>query len=208
MFAVGAGGAIAGYRADLIIIDDPVRSREEAFSESARDKLYEWFVTDLLPRLRPGGTICLISTRWHEDDLFGRLAASGGYEIVSLSAVAEEDDPLGRPPGEFLWDLDPEYPYGEFLRAQRQAQLPSSWSALFQQRPAPEQGDYFRAEWFRPYTTLPSREQMHIMRSVQAGATTLCTWWSGSTPAANSISLISGGVRHRLMKASTRSLTW
>ena len=141
LFAVGAGGAIAGYRADLFIIDDPVRSREEAFSESGREKLYVWFVTDLLPHLRPGGKICLISTRWHEDDLFGRLAASGGYEIVSLPAVAEEEDPLGRAPGEFLWDLDPEYPYGDFLRAQREAQPPSSWSALFQQRPAPEQGD-------------------------------------------------------------------
>jgi hypothetical protein len=212
LFAVGAGGAIAGYRADLIIIDDPVRSREEAFSESARAKLYEWFVTDLLPRLRPGGKICLISTRWHEDDLFGRLAASGGYEIVSLPAVAERDDPLGRALGEFLWDSDPDYPYGDFLRAQREAQLPSNWSALFQQRPAPEQGDYFKAEWFRPYTSLPPREQMHVYGAsdfaVSAGRGTPCTSWSGSTPVANSTFLISGGVRPRPTLASTRSLIW
>ena len=162
LFAVGAGGAIAGYRADLLVIDDPVRSREEAFSESAREKLYEWFITDLLPRLRPGGKICAISTRWHEDDLFGRLAAIGRYEVVSLPAVAEQDDPLGRAPGEYLWDSDPDYPYGDFLRAQREAQLPSNWSALFLQRPAPEQGDYFRAEWFRPYTVLPARERVAI----------------------------------------------
>jgi predicted phage terminase large subunit-like protein len=162
LFAVGAGGAIAGYRADLIIIDDPVRSREEAFSESARQKLYEWFVADLLPRLRPGGKVLLISTRWHEDDLFGRLAALGHYEIVSLAAVAERDDPLGRAPGEYLWDSDREYAYGNYLRQQREGQLPSNWSALFQQRPAPEQGDFFRAEWFRPYTTLPPLEQMHV----------------------------------------------
>ena len=106
--------------------------------------------------------MCLISTRWHEDDLFGRLATSGRYEIVSLPAVADEDDPLGRARGEFLWDLDPDYRYGDFLRAQRETQLPSNWSALFQQRPAPEQGDYFRAEWFRPYTTLPPPEQLHV----------------------------------------------
>jgi predicted phage terminase large subunit-like protein len=163
VFAVGAGGVVVGQRADAIIIDDALRGREEAHSESAREKLYEWFVSDVLTRLRPGGRIVLISTRWHEDDLFGRLADSSRYKIVSLPAVAEsDDDPLGRKPGEYLWDSDPEYPYGEFLRAQREVQLPSNWSALFQQRPAPEEGDYFKAEWFRPMTVTPAREQLHI----------------------------------------------
>jgi predicted phage terminase large subunit-like protein len=163
LFAVGAGGAIAGYRADLLMIDDPVRSREEAHSESAREKLYIWFITDLLPRLRPGAKVCLISTRWHEDDLAGRLAGSGRYEIINLPAVAEdEDDPLGRKPGEYLWDTDPNYPFGDFLRAQREAQLPSNWSALFMGRPAPESGDFFRAEFFRPLTAMPARETLHI----------------------------------------------
>ena len=163
VFAVGAGGAVVGQRADLIVIDDPLRGREEAHSESAREKLYEWYVSDLLTRLRPGGKICLISTRWHEDDLFGRLAQSGRYGIINLPAVAEDgDDPLGRNPGDYLWDSDPDYPYGEFLRAQREAQLPSNWSALFQGRPAPEEGDFFRAEFFRPLTAMPAREQLHI----------------------------------------------
>jgi predicted phage terminase large subunit-like protein len=163
VFAVGAGGAVVGQRADLIVIDDPLRGREEAHSESAREKLYEWYVSDLLTRLRPGGKICLISTRWHEDDLFGRLAQSGRYGIINLPAVAEDgDDPLGRNPGDYLWDSDPDYPYGEFLRAQREAQLPSNWSALFQGRPAPEEGDFFRAEFFEPLTAMPAREQLHI----------------------------------------------
>jgi predicted phage terminase large subunit-like protein len=163
VFAVGAGGAVVGQRADLIVIDDPLRGREEAHSESAREKLYEWYVSDLLTRLRPGGKICLISTRWHEDDLFGRLAQSGRYGIINLPAVAEDgDDPLGRNPGDYLWDSDPDYPYGEFLRAQREAQLPSNWSALFQGRPAPEEGDFFRAEFFRPLTAMPARETLHI----------------------------------------------
>ena len=163
VFAVGAGGAVVGQRADLIVIDDPLRGREEAHSESAREKLYEWYVSDLLTRLRPGGKICLISTRWHEDDLFGRLAQSGRYGIINLPAVAEDgDDPLGRNPGDYLWDSDPDYPYGEFLRAQREAQLPSNWSALFQGRPAPEEGDFFRAEFFKPLTAMPAREQLHI----------------------------------------------
>jgi hypothetical protein len=131
IFAVGAGGAVVGQRANAILIDDPLRGREEAHSESAREKVFEWYISDVLTRLRPGGKICMISTRWHEDDLFGRLAQSDRYAIVSLPAVAEtEDDPLGRAPGEFLWDSDPDYPYGDFLRAQRDAQLPSNWSAL------------------------------------------------------------------------------
>jgi hypothetical protein len=132
VFAVGAGGAVVGQRADAVLIDDPLRGREEAHSDTAREKLYEWYISDLLTRLRPGGKICLISTRWHEDDLFGRLAQSGRYEIINLPAVAEDgDDSLGRNPGDYLWDSDPDYPYGEFLRAQREAQLPSNWSALF-----------------------------------------------------------------------------
>ena len=163
VFAVGAGGAVVGQRADAVLIDDPLRGREEAHSESAREKLYEWYVSDLLTRLRPGGKICLISTRWHEDDLFGRLAQSGRYEIINLPAVAEDaDDPLGRKPGEYLWDTDPNYPFGDFLRAQREAQLPSNWSALFQGRPAPEEGDFFRAEFFKPLTAMPARETLHV----------------------------------------------
>jgi predicted phage terminase large subunit-like protein len=67
-----------------------------------------------------------------------------------------------RAPGEYLWDSDPDYPYGDFLRAQREAQLLSNWSALFQQRPAPEQGDYFKAEWFRPMTAMPARDRLAI----------------------------------------------
>ena len=163
VFAVGAGGAVVGQRADAVLIDDPQRGREEAHSESAREKLYEWYVSDLLTRLRPGGRICLISTRWHEDDLFGRLAQSGRYGIINLPAVAEDvDDPLGRKPGEYLWDTDPNYPFGEFLRAQRELQLPSNWSALFQGRPAPEFGDFFRAEFFKPLSVMPARETLHI----------------------------------------------
>ena len=163
LFSVGAGGGIAGRRADLLIIDDPIKSREVAFSDSAREKLYEWFVADLLPRLRPNARVVLISTRWHEDDLFGRLAATNRYRVISLPAVAvAEDDPLGRKVDEYLWDSDSNYPYGEFLRAQRELQLPSNWSALFQQMPSPEQGDFFRAEFFKPLTAMPAREQLHI----------------------------------------------
>jgi hypothetical protein len=74
-FAAGVGGAIAGRRADLVVIDDPVRSREDADSELIRDKTWDWYKSDLYTRLKPGGRIVLIQTRWHEDDLAGRLLA-------------------------------------------------------------------------------------------------------------------------------------
>lgn len=153
-FAAGVGGAIAGRRADLVVIDDPVRSREDADSELVRDKTWDWYKSDLYTRLKPGGRIVLIQTRWHEDDLAGRLLAdmaAGGdrWEVISLPALAEGDDPLGRRPGEPLW---PEWEDDEALARKRRAVGPRDWSALYQQRPAPEDGDYFKREWIRPCT--------------------------------------------------------
>lgn len=92
--AVGVGAGVTGFGADLIIVDDPVKGREEASSEICREKLWNWFNDDLSTRLEPGGAIILIQTRWHEDDLAGRLlreAADGGeqWTVVSLPALAE-----------------------------------------------------------------------------------------------------------------------
>jgi hypothetical protein len=74
-FAAGVGVGIAGFRADLAIIDDPLRSRKDADSETNRERQWEWFKGDLSPRLKPGAAIILIQTRWHEDDLAGRILA-------------------------------------------------------------------------------------------------------------------------------------
>jgi predicted phage terminase large subunit-like protein len=163
-FAAGVGGAIAGRRADLVVIDDPVRSREDADSELIRDKTWDWYKSDLYTRLKPGGRIVLIQTRWHEDDLAGRLLAdmaSGGdkWEVISLPALAEENDPLGRPIGTPLW---PEWEDQDSLDRKRRAVGPRDWSALYQQRPAPEEGDYFKSEWLRPYDTAPHRDTLRV----------------------------------------------
>src|SRR5262249_18193233 len=101
-----------------------------------------------------------VMTPWHEDDLSGRIIsemARGGEQwiILRLPAEAEENDPLGREPGEFLWDDDPKYPYGQHLRREKTTQSARNWSALYQGRPTPETGNYFQAEWLRPYTQLP-----------------------------------------------------
>lgn len=165
--AAGVGQAILGFRADLIVVDDPIRSREDAYSEQVRKNTWEWFSTDLKTRLKPGGRIVLISTRWHEDDLAGRLLAEmdrGGdvWDTLTLPAIAEENDPLGRKPGEFLWDDDPNYPYGEFLRRELSTQPPLNWAALYQQRPSPETGDYFDISWLKPYDKPPPLREMYV----------------------------------------------
>jgi hypothetical protein len=133
-YAAGVGVGIAGFRADLAVIDDPVRSREDADSQAVRDRTWDWYKTDLLTRLRPGGRVVLIQTRWHEDDLAGRIlaeAASTGeqWHILSLPAEAESGDPLGRQPGEWLWD--DHYGYARFLTREKATQLPRNWSALY-----------------------------------------------------------------------------
>ena len=164
-YAVGVGVGIAGFRADLAIIDDPIRSREDADSDRVRDRVWDWYKSDLSPRMKPGGRQILIQTRWHESDLAGRLLEEmqrGGdhWDVLSLAAEAEEDDPLGRKPGEWLWDDD--YGYGAFLRHEKATQLPRNWSALYQQKPAPDTGDYFKSEWLKPYHDAPPLETMTI----------------------------------------------
>ena len=95
-------------------------------------------------------------------DLAGRLLEEmerGGdrWEVLSLPAEAEPNDPLGREVGEMLWDGDPNYGYGEFFRHEKATQLPRNWSALYQQKPTPDTGDYFKAEWLKPYDKAPAR---------------------------------------------------
>lgn len=162
--AAGVGGVITGLRADLAIIDDPVKSREEADSELRRERVWEWFQDDLTTRLKPGAAVVLIQTRWSEDDLGGRLLErqGGRWRVLSLPALAESpDDPLGRRPGEWLWG-DDGYGYAADMEIKRQTADTRTWSALYQQRPAPETGDYFRREWLRPVPNLPIRTSLRV----------------------------------------------
>ncbi len=146
--AVGVGGGVTGQGGHLIIIDDPVKSREEAESEAYRERVWDWYRDDLYTRLEPGGSIILIMTRWHEDDLAGRILASEdapNWTIVSLPAEAEEADPLGRAVGEAL--CPERYPI-EALRRIRTVLGSMSYYALYQQRPQPPKGTIFQREWF------------------------------------------------------------
>ena len=116
--AAGVGQAIRGFRADLILIDDPIRSRAEGESETARNSLWEFVHSDLLPCLKPRGRVVLIATAYHEADLMMRLERehSDLWRVVRLPALSEGDgDPLGRAEGEPLWADDPVFGYAQRL---------------------------------------------------------------------------------------------
>ena len=142
--AVGVGGAIAGSGFDLLLIDDPIRTREEAESEEARQKAWDWYTDDLYTRQEPGAAIILVQTRWHEDDLAGRILNSeqaSKWTVVSLAAIAEEDDPLGRAVGEAL--CPDRFPMSE-LQDIKRVETEYAFDALYQQRPSPREGFLFK----------------------------------------------------------------
>lgn len=157
--AVGVGGGITGQGGNLIIIDDPVKNREEANSEAYRDKVWDWYTDDLSTRMEPGASIILIMTRWHQDDLAGRIIASedaSNWEVIDLPALAivgddGEKDALGREEGEALC---PERYDRKALLAIKKI-LGASFQALYQQRPSAVEGEIWKREWWKYYKELP-----------------------------------------------------
>jgi predicted phage terminase large subunit-like protein len=172
-FAVGVGGAVTGRRADLAVVDDPIKGRKDADSITVRENLWEWYRADLHNRLKPGAAIILIQTRWHEDDLAGRIlpedyqgetgwvAGQDGesWFVVNLPALAEAKDALKRKLGAPLW---PEWITLEKLEIEKVVQGPRNWAALYQQRPAPEEGNFFLRDWWRWYETAPPKDTLRI----------------------------------------------
>ena len=145
--AAGVGTAVTGRGAHIALIDDPFKDREEADSERRRDTVWDWYRSTLYTRLMPGGAIVLIQTRWHEDDLAGRLLEQEPeqWEVLELPAIDNA--------GAALW---PEwYDLGALNRIK--ATIGSrEWSALYQQRPQPDEGTYFQRAWFTPWDKLPT----------------------------------------------------
>ena len=174
--ACGILGGVTGNRANGIICDDLIKGREQANSETIRDKTWEAYQDDLLTRLKPGGWVIHILTRWHEDDSVGRIlppdwnGESGDivgtdgntWRVVCVPAECErpECDPLGRAKGEYLWP--------EWFTKQHWDQYrsnPRTWGSLFQQRPTPLDGDLF----------YPGRIQ--ILDAMPAGQITWVRGW-------------------------------
>ena len=150
---VGRGGSITGRGGDFVILDDPIKDSIEAQSPTLREQLWQWFTQVLMTRLMTSqASIVIVQTRWNEDDLIGRLTdplnphfseeEASKWKVINLPAIAEEEDPLGRKPGELLW---PERFDQEFMDAQQRLD-PRGFSALYQQHPSPEDGDLFRRD--------------------------------------------------------------
>ncbi|ANY70721.1 hypothetical protein BBD42_13085 [Paenibacillus sp. BIHB 4019] len=157
--AAGVGGAITGKGAKIAIIDDPVKNAEEANSEVMREKVWDWYQSTLYTRLTPDGRIIVVMTRWHEDDLVGRLLKKESDEIkegthkgeqwtvINFPAIAEDDDFLGRIEGEPLW---PEFGFDAHRLEQIKSDVGSYvFNALYQQRPSAAGGTIFKREYFR-----------------------------------------------------------
>ena len=155
-YSLGIGGSVLGRGGDVILVDDPFGSMKEARSELERKNVFNFYTGTLYNRLMPGGAIVLINHRMHEDDLCGMLLAqqaAGGdrWEVVKLPALSED--------GKALW---PErYPVETLDRIRRNT-FARDWSALYQQEPAPEEGDYFKSDWLKPVDRLPDLATMRV----------------------------------------------
>ncbi len=154
---------------NCILVDDPIRGIEDADSPTVRDNMWSWWAADLSTRLVPGGIIILIQTRWHLDDLAGRVIASEGaggdkWEKIILPALAKENDPLGRKPGEALW---PEWQSKEALeRIRRQPAITERiWHSLYQQSPVSESGNIVKRDWIKLWRSNEPPECKFVLQS-------------------------------------------
>lgn len=160
----GIMSGITGNSGDLIIVDDPVKNRLEADSPTYRSRLWEEWKNSILTRTQAGTKIIIIQTRWHEDDLAGHvIRTEKNVQVINIPVEAEENDILGRSPGEALcpeigkddkWLREFKEGYKDGMRA---------WNALYQGRPTSEQGNIFQRHWWQFYDTLPEHIPLKVI---------------------------------------------
>jgi len=161
-YFAGILGGVTGRGANILIIDDPIKTRQEAESETYRNRVWEEYQSSLSTRLMPNGATIIVLTRWHFDDLAGRLLEleADQWEVISLPALAEENDPIGREEGQTLW---PQFGFDEEWAKNKIREVGGkTWASLYQQRPSPESGDIFKREWIKFYKVLPQFDEMAI----------------------------------------------
>lgn len=154
VISVGRSAGITGRPAEMLIIDDPLKDRAEADSLIIRDTCWGWWTDTLSARLAPGAPVVVIMTRWHQDDLAGRLVeqdTTAGWRVLNIPAQCEnpDSDPLGRAAGEFM----------QSARGRTRAQWelrkatagPRAWASLYQGHPSPAEGGIFRRDWWQRY---------------------------------------------------------
>lgn len=147
--AAGVGGPATGFGAHKLVIDDFVKNRQDADSETIRETQWSWYTSTARTRLMPGGAIILTATHWHEDDLIGRILNGPGaarWRVIRLPAISTGvDDALNRPEGAALW---PSW-YDEIILRELREEIGSrDWNALYQQQPTADEGGLFKRAWF------------------------------------------------------------
>ena len=179
----------------MLLLDDPLKDYEEANSETIRRALHDWYSSVAYTRLMPGGAIVLIQTRWHEDDLAGRLLrerTGDDWDVLNLPAIAEQND-VFRKEGEALWPE--QFPLHQLERI-RTAIGSRAWTSLYQQRPAAAEGVVFKRDWWQFYRPPLTQSVNQIVQSWDTAFKkgtendfSVCTTW--------------GSVRERLLLAAS-----
>jgi predicted phage terminase large subunit-like protein len=188
--ATAVGASVTGRRGDYLHGDDLLSGIEQAESESQRRKLWEWFNADFVTRAKSGNTpISLVGTRWHLGDHFGRLDADerdgtgDKWRRIILPAIATDDDPLGREPGEALW---PEHFPIEYLEKRKRSQGMTArmWASLYQQTPIVDEGGIIDRRWFKvwrqpkpPKLDFTVQSWDTAMTAGKKSAFSACTTW-------------------------------
>ncbi|GAA3371253.1 phage terminase large subunit [Streptomyces sannanensis] len=152
--SAGIGGGLTGKGATIAIVDDPVKDMADADSPTIRKKTWDWWQSVLQTRLEPDGAVCVIQTRWHEDDLSGRILAeaeANEWRVIELPAIADSpNDILGRKIGEPLW---PERFGADHHAKTRKRVGERVWAALYQQKPRPPEGGVWQRAWIDHHRT-------------------------------------------------------
>lgn len=182
MFCVGIGGPLTGQAVDLLIIDDPVKDRADAESATLRQRAWEWWENVALARFGPGTKTVLIMTRWHEDDLAGRILSRPSplrWRTLKIPAIAEANDELGRQPGEELSSVRGRKPgYFLNLRANMGAY---TFSSIYQQSPTAAEGNFFRRAAFRYWRDAPAWTDGRERIDLEGRIVTLADCWRFGT---------------------------
>jgi predicted phage terminase large subunit-like protein len=163
LLATGIGGPLTGYAAQIVVVDDPHKNREEAESRREREKISDWLRSTALTRISPTGSCIVVHTRWHPDDLIGRLEADG-WEVVNLPAITADD--------ESLW---PSQRPRDFLRQREREVGPYEWAALYMGQPRARGGAVFSATP-TTYATAPTELTRGIGLDLAYSAKTSADW--------------------------------
>lgn len=165
MFSAGLGGVITGRGGDLVVLDDYIKNAKHSLSEIQRESDWQEFTSTVFTRLEPKGSVLVLATRWHVDDIIGRVRSQfpEDWETIKIKAICEDtqEDPLGRAIGEPIWP--DRYNYDALMEIK--ATLGTYfWKALYQQEPIAGMSGLFQGRWLQVIDIIPHPNQLSVVR--------------------------------------------